>query len=371
MENFKGPGGCVKYLGLLFLTMTVISVFSACMHALSLLIDEKQFSLAGFIPAALVIAFMVWGIVTVKRESYDESIIPADPDERLTLYKKQKILFSKATRLSLAGAPGVLAGLFQLIGIMDEGISAGKTASLGICLLLCFFAVFCDKKAKQADGIVKTLESSFYSKVTQGPVKKAEEISRPPLTDDSAEFKSLMTSQLTALWLDGKGEKYKDEFMRRMKMCRITDEAAEKWLEFEEEILERCPRPEMLSPDFVRQPLLTLRSRFLPREIAYYESHFDYPLSYVIRLSDEAEWHFWNSHEEDLPEGVWEEITALSDRNRELFLPMAVYMVEHLGWTPEDVNRYSMNEQGMLDYLRWDRVTTSGAEKPWGLSVRE
>jgi len=42
-----------------------------------------------------------------------------------------------------------------------------------------------------------------------------------------------------------------------------------------------------------------------------------------IKLSDEAEWHYRNSHERDLPGKVWEEIYNLADRNQKLFLPLA------------------------------------------------
>ena len=33
-------------------------------------------------------------------------------------------------------------------------------------------------------------------------------------------------------------------------------------------------------------------------------------VSELCKLIDEAEWHFWNSHEKELPEGVWEEISS-------------------------------------------------------------
>ena len=73
---------------------------------------------------------------------------------------------------------------------------------------------------------------------------------------DPEEFKQLMTSQLAAFWLDTGDEKYREEYFRRIKMCGVSDAAAENWLEFETEILERCPRPEMLSENFIKQPVL-------------------------------------------------------------------------------------------------------------------
>jgi hypothetical protein len=83
--------------------------------------------------------------------------------------------------------------------------------------------------------------------------------------------------------------------------------------------------------------------------------------------SDEAEWHFWNSHEKDLSEEVWGEIFALSDKNRKLFIPFAMNLVNNLGWSVKQVNAFSFNEQGMLDYYRWGRSTTRAAKLPWGM----
>ena len=111
-----------------------------------------------------------------------------------------------------------------------------------------------------------------------------------------------------------------------------------------------------------------LSTRALPHEPAYYAEHFDYPLSYIIKLSDEAEWHFWNSHEADLPDEVWSEIFDLSDKNRKLFLPYAQNMVDALGWSYQEVNKFSFNEQGMLDLYRWNRGMTRAAKQPWGIA---
>ena len=90
----------------------------------------------------------------------------------------------------------------------------------------------------------------------------------------------------------------------------------------------------------------------------------------MIKLSDEAEWHFWNSHEKDLPDDVWEEIYELSNKNRKLSLPFFIYMTKQLGWTGDEVNRYSFNEQGMLDYYRWGRKTSKAAKEPWGINIK-
>lgn len=174
----------------------------------------------------------------------------------------------------------------------------------------------------------------------------------------------LMTSQLAALYLDSGEQSFRDEYLRRMRMCGLDDANAERMLRYETEILRAHPRPELLDPAFIKRPLFSLTAPVLDHPVEYYATHFEYPFSYIVKLSDEAEWHFWNSHERDLPEAVWSEIFALADRNRKLFLPFATDLLNR-GWTVPAVNQFSYNEQGMLDLQRWGRKISRAAKEPW------
>ena len=190
----------------------------------------------------------------------------------------------------------------------------------------------------------------------------------PAACSDADRFRRIMTSQLLAFYLDTRDVSWKEEYLRRLKMCGLSDDKALQYMTFETEILTRCPRAEMLDKEFISRPCFSLRELALPHDPAYYGSHFDYPLSYIVKLSDEAEWHFWNSHEANLPEQVWAEIYALSDKNRKLFLPYAQNMVDKLGWSYQAVNAFSYNEQGMLDLYRWNKKMTRAAKQPWGIA---
>ena len=189
-----------------------------------------------------------------------------------------------------------------------------------------------------------------------------------PACSDPERFRRIMTSQVLAMYLYDHDEACREEYLRRLKICGLSEERAEQYMAFETEILNRCPRPEMVDKNFIARPCFNLSTRALPHEPAYYAEHFDYPLSYIIKLSDEAEWHFWNSHEADLPDEVWSEIFDLSDKNRKLFLPYAQNMVDALGWSYQEVNKFSFNEQGMLDLYRWNRGMTRAAKQPWGIA---
>ena len=149
-------------------------------------------------------------------------------------------------------------------------------------------------------------------------------------------------------------------------MCGLSDEKAEEMLAFESDILKKHPRPEMLKNDFLSTPMFNLLKPVLEHPIDYYQDHLEYPLSYVIKLSDEAEWHFWNSHEKSqLSDEAWAEIFALCDKNRKLFLPIGMHLVEKMQWSYDNVNKFSYNEQGMLDLYRWGKSATGASSTPW------
>ena len=199
------------------------------------------------------------------------------------------------------------------------------------------------------------------------PPKPAAQETEAPRREVSAaamDFSRVLTSQLVAFWLKTERTEYRDEYLRRMGICGLDDETAEKMLQYETEILTANPRPELLDAEFISKPLFSLRTPVLDHPVEYYETHFEYPFSYIVKLSDEAEWHFWNSHERNLSDEVWEEIFALSDKNRKLFLPFAKDLLKR-GWDYPNVNKFSYHEQGMLDRYRWGKSVTRAATDPW------
>lgn len=182
----------------------------------------------------------------------------------------------------------------------------------------------------------------------------------------NGDLRYILTSQLLYLWMETKKPCYRWEYERRLKICGLDSQTIRKTMEFEEAIFQKFPRPEMLDPKFIARPLLTLRKPFLPNPIDHYETNFEYPLSYVIRISDEADYHFWYSRERSLPIEVWVEIIALSEfGGQSLFLPLAIHFLQELGWTEQNMNTFSYNEQGMLDKYRWNRTMTGAAKNPW------
>lgn len=122
-----------------------------------------------------------------------------------------------------------------------------------------------------------------------------------------------MTSQLPALYEKSKSRTYFDEYMRRLMGIGFRGNDAEKMFRFEYEIIQKFGKPQLLHPLYtltwvmkLQRPLFQgypkakeeiLRERFLT-------------MSEICKIIDEAEWHYWNSHERDLSDAVWEEIYA-------------------------------------------------------------
>ena len=188
---------------------------------------------------------------------------------------------------------------------------------------------------------------------TSGSKEELEQKKKESLRQAVLPFAHLVTSQLAARWLDTKEDKYKAEHCRRMSLCGLDAEKAEQMLTYECGILKSFPRPEMLRDDFVKIPVFGLKKTFLEHPLEYYQTNFEYPLSYIVKISDEAEWHFHYSHEKELTDEVWSEIFQISDKNMALFRPFAMNLVEQVGWTIQQINKFSFYEQKILDVYRW------------------
>lgn len=276
-----------------------------------------------------------------------------------------------------------------IASIPDIGVSALTLALIALGIACMAGSILVNTAIKTSNTLPAKAPQAKSSPTTQQtPIKTAEEKTPSPKTEPAAprvavepdeddgeqaydpqRFARILTSQLVAFWLDTGDEAYRAEYLRRIRMCGVDTEKAEEMLAFESGILAEHPRPELLREDFIALRLFSLAAPALEHPVEYYETHLEYPLSYVVKLSDEAEWHFWNSHEKDLPGEVWAEIYALSDKNKKLFIPFGMHLVEALGWSFANVNTFSYNEQGMLDYYRWGRKVTKAAKNPWGANA--
>lgn len=122
-----------------------------------------------------------------------------------------------------------------------------------------------------------------------------------------------MTSQLPALYEKERQGKYYDEYMRRLMGIGFRGTDAEKMFRFEYEIIQRFGKPQLLHPLYTVSWLMKLHQPLFgdaPKAKEHILREKYLTMSEICKIIDEAEWHYWNSHEQALSEAVWEEIFA-------------------------------------------------------------
>ena len=123
----------------------------------------------------------------------------------------------------------------------------------------------------------------------------------------------LMTSQFPALYLKENNQAYRDIYIRQLMRIGFNQKNAEKMFEFECDIIRRHGKQHLQHPQFTELWFFGLRQPFFlqypkTKEDILKEKYLT--MSEICKIVDEAEWHFWNSHEKNLSDEVWAEIYA-------------------------------------------------------------
>ena len=154
------------------------------------------------------------------------------------------------------------------------------------------------------------LNKLFGKKETEKKVQSASAVSniQPPIPTEK-----LMTSQFPALYLKDNNQVYRDIYIRQLKKIGFNQKNAEKMFEFECDIIRRHGKQYLQHPQFTELWFFGLRQPFFlqypkTKEDILKEKYLT--MSEICKIVDEAEWHFWNSHEKNLSDEVWAEIYA-------------------------------------------------------------
>lgn len=123
----------------------------------------------------------------------------------------------------------------------------------------------------------------------------------------------LMTSQFPALYLKDNNQAYRDIYIRQLMRIGFNQKNAEKMFEFECDIIRRHGKQYLQHPQFTELWFFGLSQPFFlqypkTKEDILKEKYLT--MSEICKIVDEAEWHFWNSHERNLSDEVWAEIYA-------------------------------------------------------------
>lgn len=120
-----------------------------------------------------------------------------------------------------------------------------------------------------------------------------------------------MTSQFPALYLKENNAAYHDRYIHALMNIGFNQSNAEKLFAFEYSVIQRYGKQYLLHPQFTEQWFFGLRQPFF---MQYPKTKQDIlkekylTMSEICKIIDEAEWHFWNSHERTLSDEVWNEI---------------------------------------------------------------
>ena len=143
------------------------------------------------------------------------------------------------------------------------------------------------------------------------PEKKAESTTVISNAQPTMPTEKLMTSQFPALYLKENNSVYRDIYLRQLMRIGFNQKNAEKMFEFECDIICRHGKQYLQHPQFTELWFFGLRQPFF---LQYPKSKEDIlkekylTMSEICKIVDEAEWHYWNSHERNLSSEVWEEI---------------------------------------------------------------
>lgn len=168
---------------------------------------------------------------------------------------------------------------------------------------------------------------------------------------------SLMTGQLVARYKKTHDEDYQAEYERRLRSLGFTNQEAEQLFVFELMILKHDAIERLASPDYLASNCFDLQHPLLMQDESWYVDHQHFLCSEITKIWDEAEWHYWNSHErKSLPDEVWGEIHRLSRYGGgKLLVDYLTMLSEKSGVDMAKIQAYSAAEQQLIFAYKWNR----------------
>lgn len=122
---------------------------------------------------------------------------------------------------------------------------------------------------------------------------------------------NLMIAQLAAYYVEYGDEIYRKEYLEKTEALGIDSEEALNLFKFECDVCKKYNKKQLLDPKYVKTWVMGLRQPVFadyPQTQEEICKEFFLTLGELSKIMDEAEWHFWNSHELPLSDEVWREI---------------------------------------------------------------
>ena len=176
---------------------------------------------------------------------------------------------------------------------------------------------------------------------------------------NSDDFDNLMISQLPALYISEQDDIYRQEYFDRLLQMGFNSSDAEKMFEFECEVIKKFNKQYLLEAKFTQMWFFGLVQHFFKQ---YPKTKDDilkenfFTVSELCKIMDEAEWHFWNSHEKGLSDEVWGEIYEWRLRGRpgSEFIVRYIDMIEKkTGVATECIEKLIYSQGIHLSKYKW------------------
>ncbi len=172
------------------------------------------------------------------------------------------------------------------------------------------------------------------------------------------DFSEQMLSQYAARYAFHGSEADKDHYIGILGSLGFTEEEALKLLAFEGDVIRKYNKVYLLHPDYCKMWLFGLEKPCFstyPCEKEDILKEHSMTLSEICKTIDEAEWHYWNSHEKDISDDVWEEIVQwhLRGAGGDFALKYFDMISEGTGIPKEKILKYSSHEGIHLKNYKW------------------
>lgn len=167
-------------------------------------------------------------------------------------------------------------------------------------------------------------------------------------------YAKYMTGQLIALYKQTHQPEYQIEYRTRLQKIGFSEAEATALFFLELMMIKHFSVNALAADDYLTSACFDLQTVRFPESNEYYISHQTFTVSEIVKIWDEAEWHYFHSHEKELPAAVWQEIYAISRYGGgELYLGYIRMIAEKANLPEDKIHCYAGAEQGLLYKYKW------------------
>ncbi len=199
---------------------------------------------------------------------------------------------------------------------------------------------------------------SIFGKIFKTGTQKAPEQAGPQSKAEPApREETWMLSQFAAFYLDKKEERFRTCYLRKLTALGFSGKEAEALFNFDCAAIRKYNKSYLLHENFIKLWFMGLGQPFFqnyPKEKEDILKERFFTMSEICKFIDEAEWHFWNSHER-ATDAAWAEIYCwrLQGAGGEFAMEYFDMMADATGVPREKIGAVCSQQGAHLSKYRW------------------